>query len=157
MRMLRFSFRLALFIPTLLFGACAGPTPPPFKPIADNKLLMEAVMEPAADKIWESAGWIITMEGTEELKPKNNDEWIAVRNAAVTLAESGNLMMMVPRAKDGDEWMRLSVALVDASRGAIEAADAKNVEKIFAVGGDIYVICSNCHQKYMEAITRANQ
>jgi hypothetical protein len=157
MRTLRFSFWLAPLTATLLIAACGGPTPPPFKPIADNKLLMEAVMEPAADKVWASAGWIITEAGTEELKPKNNEEWIEVRNAAVTLAESGNLMMMVPRAKDGDEWMRLSAALVDASRGAIEAADAKNVEKIFAVGGEIYVICSNCHQKYMDAITKANQ
>jgi hypothetical protein len=156
MRLLRFGFLLAPLVATLLVAACGGPTPPPFKPIADNKLLMEAVMEPAADRIWASAGWIITQEGTEELKPKNNEEWIAVRNAAVTLAESGNLMMMVPRAKDGDEWMRLSAALVDASRGAIEAADAKNVDKIFSVGGEIYVICSNCHQKYMPAITRVS-
>jgi hypothetical protein len=153
MRMLRFSLLLAPIIATFVIAACGGPTPPPFKPIADNKLLMEAVMDPAADKIWDSVAWIITQEGTEEVKPRNNEEWVAVRNAAVTLAESGNLLMMVPRAKDGDEWMRLSAALVDASRGAIEAADAKNVEKTFSVGGDIYVICSNCHQKYMEPKT----
>ena len=81
----------------------------------------------------------------------------AVRNAAVALTESGNLLMMVPRAKDGGEWMKRSQELIDTGEAAIRAADAKNADRLFTVGGDIYEACSNCHRQYMDAIVNANR
>ena len=139
-------------------AACSSaPEPPPFKPIADNKLLMQAVIDPTADEIWDAVRTIITDKGTEEIRPRTNAEWDAVRNQAVALAESGNLLMMVPRAKDGGEWMKRAQELVDTSERAIRAAEAKNADQLFNAGGDIYESCSNCHQKYMEAIVNANK
>ena len=138
-------------------AACGGPQPPPFKPVADTKLLMQSVIDPSADEIWDSVRTIITKDGTEEFRPRTNQEWDAVRNHAVALAESGNLLMMVPRAKDGGEWMARSRELVDQSERAIRAAEAKNADELFTVGGDIYQACSNCHQKYMDSIVNANK
>jgi len=139
-------------------GACgSAPAPPPFKPVADTKLLMQATIDPTADEIWDAVKTIVTKDGTQEIRPRTNAEWDVVRNHAVTLAESGNLLMMVPRAKDGGEWMRLSHELVETSERAIRAAEARNAEQLFTVGGDIYESCSNCHQKYMEAIVNANK
>jgi hypothetical protein len=136
-------------------SACgSGSTAPPYKPIADTKLLMQAVIDPMADVIWESAGAVITLEGVQELGPTNQAEWTHLRNSAVTLAESGNLLMMSPRAKDDQEWMRLSQAMIDTAVGAIKAAEARNVDAVFNAGGDIYAVCSNCHSKYLPAITR---
>jgi hypothetical protein len=149
--------RLLVFAAALAAFACGGPEPPPFKPLADNKLLMSAIVDPNADLVWDAVKTIDSREGTQEIRPKNEAEWTAVRNAAVTLAESGNLMMMVPRARDGGEWMTLSQRLIDTSESAIRAADAKNPERLFTVGGDIYEACSACHQKYMEAIVNANK
>jgi hypothetical protein len=148
---------LFVFAAVVAAAACGGAEPPPFKPLADNKLLMQAVVDPNADLVWDAVKTIDTKEGTEEIRPKNDEQWTAVRNAAVTLAESGNLMMMVPRARDGGEWMTLSQRLIDTSEAAIRAADAKNPERLFTVGGDIYEACSACHQKYMEAIVNANK
>lgn len=137
------------------WGCRAAPVP--FKPIADNKLLMQSVIDPNADVIWESVKTIITARGTEEIRPRTEEEWTAVRNSAITLAESGNLLMMVPRAKDGDEWMKRAQELIDTSQAAIRAAEAKNADRLFTVGGDIYESCSRCHQKYMDAIANANK
>ena len=148
---------LPLLVCAASAAACGGPQPPPFKPVADTKLLMQSVIDPSADEIWDSVRTIITKEGTEEFRPRTNQEWDAVRNHAVALAESGNLLMMVPRAKDGGEWMARSRELVDQSERAIRAAEAKNADELFTVGGDIYQACSNCHQKYMEAIVNANK
>jgi hypothetical protein len=143
---------------TMVAGCAAGaPEPPPYKPIADNKLLMNAVLEPAADRIWDAAGTIITLEGVTELMPKNEEEWTEVRNAAVSLAESGNLLMMVPRAMAGEDWMRMSQALVDSAAEAAKAAEAKNVQGIFDLGGEIYAVCTNCHSKYSPGISRVTQ
>lgn len=138
-------------------GCGNDPAPPPFKPVADTKLLMQALVDPTADEIWDSVRTIITDKGSEEIRPRTNAEWDAVRNHAVALAESGNLLMMVPRAKDGGEWMKRAQELVDTSERAIRAAEAKNAEQLFTVGGEIYESCSNCHQKYMDAIVNANK
>jgi hypothetical protein len=138
-------------------AGCGGPEPPPFKPLADNKLLMQAVVDPNADIVWDAVKTIDTKEGTEEIRPRNEEQWTAVRNAAITLAESGNLLMMVPRAKDGGEWMTMAQKMIDTSEAAIRAAEAKNADRLFTVGGDIYESCSACHQKYMDAIVNANK
>ena len=138
----------------LVSSACSGGAePPPFKAIVDTKLLMEAVMDPQADVIWNSVGTIITAAGEEHIQPKTEEEWAAVRNAAVAVAESGNLLMMVPRAKD-EEWMRISQAMVDTGAKAIKAAEARNVEQVFDVGGEIYAVCTNCHAKYDPSIAQ---
>jgi hypothetical protein len=137
--------------------ACGGPTPPPFKPVADTKLLMQSVVDPNADFVWDAVKTIETKDGTQEIRPKTDAEWVAVRNAAVAVAESGNLLMMVPRAKNGGEWMQLAQDMINTGQEAIKAAEAKNPDKLFTVGGDIYESCSNCHRKYLDAIVNANK
>jgi hypothetical protein len=130
-------------------AACSGgPEPPPFKAVADNKLLMQAILDPAADEIWESVGWIITAEGTEEVYPRTDEEWMKVRNAAVTVIESGNLLMMAPRAKDNADWMRISQGLIETGQNAMRAAEAKDRDQVFTIGGDVYDVCTACHAKY---------
>jgi hypothetical protein len=134
----------ALFVSQACGG---GAQPPPFKPIADTKLLMESVIDPNADIIWASVATIITSTGEENIRPKTPEEWMAVRNAAVVVAESGNLLMMVPRAKD-DEWMRISQSLIDTAAKVIQAADARDADRVFDGGGEIYAVCTDCHAKY---------
>ncbi len=153
------SRRLLLLIPAaVLITSCGGgPEPPPFKPVVDTKQLMNAVIDPNVDLVWDSVKWIDTKEGTEEIRPRTEEQWTAVRNAAVTVAESGNLLMIVPRAKDGDQWMKMAARMIDAAEEAIKAADAKNADRLFTVGGDIYESCSNCHRQYVDAIVNANK
>src|SRR2546428_9996782 len=149
--------RPILLLAACVVSACGGPQPPPFKPVADSKLLMQAVVDPNADIIWEAVKTIDSAAGTEEIRPRNNEEWAAVRNAAVALAESGNLLMLVPRAKDGGEWMKRAQEMIDTGEKAIRAAEAKNADQLFTVGGDIYDSCSNCHRQYIDAIVNANK
>jgi len=148
---------LAVSVLALASACTSAPAPPPFKPVADNKLLMQAVVDPMADVVWESVKSIVTAKGTEDIRPRTEEQWTAVRNAAVALTESGNLLMLVPRAKDGGEWMKRSQELINTGEAAIRAIDAKNADRLFTVGGDIYEACSNCHRQYMEAIVNANK
>ena len=148
---------LLVLASSVAVAACGGPAPPPFKPLADNKLLMQSVVDPSADLIWDAVKIIETSAGTQDIRPKTDAEWTAVRNAAVAVAESGNLLMMVPRAKDGGEWMQRAQEMITAGEAAMQAANAKNAEKLFTVGGDIYESCSNCHRKYLDAIVNANK
>lgn len=136
---------------------CGGPAPPPFKPVVDTKLLMQAIVDPNADAIWDSVKSIDTRDGAQEIRPKTDEEWNAVRNAAITVAEAGNLLMLVPRAKNGDDWMQRAQEMINTGEEAIRAAEAKNADRLFTVGGDIYDACSHCHAKYLEAIVNANK
>src|SRR5215211_6806568 len=117
------SLSIVMFVAGAVVAGCSSaPSPPPFKVVADNKLLMQSVIDPNADFVWDAVKTIITKDKTEEIRPHTNDEWIAVRNAAVALTESGNLLMMAPRAKDGGEWMKLSQELINTGESAIRAA-----------------------------------
>ncbi len=139
----------ALAVAALVACGCrAAPKPVPYNPVADVKQLMQAITDPAADVVWGAVGTIEDEKGTVEIAPKNDLEWAAVRNAAYVLTESGNLLMMGSRPKDSGEWMRHCLELVEAGTRAIKAAEAKDKDKLFEVGGDLYMICSNCHEKY---------
>ncbi len=117
--------------------------------MADLKQLMTSVVDPAADVIWGSVGTVVSAEGTEERAPKTDEEWAAVLNSAFVMTESGNLMMMGSRAKDTGEWMRQSQALIDVGIRTVKAAQARDKDAIFTVGGDIYDVCANCHRTYL--------
>jgi hypothetical protein len=115
------------------------------------------VIDPTTDVIWNAVKTIITVEGTQEIRPQTEDEWTAIRNAAVIVAESGNLLMMVPRAKDDGEWMKACQAMIDTGMAAMRAAEAKDPEQLFDAGGNIYNACTNCHSKYALEIGRFSE
>ena len=146
----------ALLLVALVSSACAAPAPPPLRPIADVKQLMVSVLEPAADEYWDGVGTIIDQTGTFDIRPETNEDWDALVNHAYVIAESGNLMMLGPRAKDGGEWMQLSRALVDVGEKAIRAAEAHNEQGVFDVGAEVYEVCTSCHAKYAAELTPPN-
>ncbi|MGE3178163.1 MAG: hypothetical protein AB7O32_11890, partial [Vicinamibacterales bacterium] len=66
--LLQWGCRLAVL---LAFAGCGGEPPAkptPFKPIADTRTLMQAVIDPAADHIWNSVGMDITAAGRTEIR-----------------------------------------------------------------------------------------
>ena len=80
--------------------------------------------------------------------PKDEHDWAMVRRGAVTLAESGNLLMLRGRARDQGEWMKDAKMLVDAGTAAYKAAQAKDVNALTAVAGALDASCTTCHKQY---------
>jgi hypothetical protein len=141
----------------LVLPACSStPPPPPYRPVADVKTLMASIMEPAAEVYWDAVGIVIDEKGEQQIEPKTAEEWDAVRNAAYVVAESGNLLMMPSRAKDGGEWMAASQLMIDAAQKAIRAAESRDKNAVFDVGAEVYDACTNCHAKYSPDIVRPN-
>jgi hypothetical protein len=122
---------------------------PPFKPVADVDQLMDGVLTPAAEVFWGAVSIIVDENGVHENTPQSDVEWEAVWAAAITLAESGNLLMMAPRAADDGEWMRLSAAMVDIGVEAAQAAESKDPDAVLEVGERVYYVCLACHDVYV--------
>src|SRR5262245_64696841 len=110
---------------------------------------MESVVAHAAETYWGSVQVIVDETGVHELEPQTDAEWEAVWAAGVAIAESGNLLMMTPRAVDNGAWLQFARSLVDAGADAAAAAQAHDVERVFAAGEQVYNVCTACHARYM--------
>jgi hypothetical protein len=129
----------------------AEPPAPPASspPVASMAELMRGTTTFAAEAYWGSVSVIVDENGVTENAPETDDEWLEVWAAAMTLAESGNLLMMPPRAYNVEAWTRLSEALVDTGVQAAQAAAAKDSEAVLEVGEYIYNVCLECHQRFV--------
>jgi len=124
-------------------------TPPPFKPATTTLVLMESVIAHSAEVYWNSVQVIVDENGVTELKPQTDEEWEFVWAAALMIAESGNLLMMPPRAVDDGAWLQFSRSLIEAGTEAAAAAEAHDVDRVFAAGEQVYNACLGCHMRYV--------
>lgn len=110
--------------------------------------LMNLVLEPAADVLWDSGGWVLDAAGYEELYPTTDEGWDYVRAQAAVVVETGNVLALPGRAEDNDAWIIYSQGLSEAGLRAMAAAEARDEEEFFQAGAQLYSVCSACHQAY---------
>ena len=134
----------------LLAGSCGGEPPagPPFRTDNTVQMLMANMLDPAADLLWDAVGTIIDETGETYWEPETEEDWLQVKLGAVALAESANLLIMEGRARDQDQWIRMSEAMADAAMLAFDAAAAEDPQRIFDLGEVVYETCNNCHTLY---------
>ena len=113
----------------------------------DIAQLMSLVLEPASDTLWESGGWVLDAYGYEELYPTTDDGWAFVRAQAAIVVDR-QYARVTGRAEDDDAWMIYSEGLSEAGIMAMEAAEAQDKEAFFQAGGQLYSVCTACHQSY---------
>ena len=107
---------------------------------ATIKQIQEAMISPSSDTIF----------NVGRSAPETDEEWLTIRNAAIILAEAGNLFMMDGRAKDTDQWMEMAGELVAAGTETLRAAEAKDVSGVLESGNRIAAACESCHQPYRD-------
>jgi hypothetical protein len=177
--MRRFSWLLLAGMSVFIVVACNRSQPPPpasqtaFRPTATIKDIMDSMVDPSADTLWESVATIVSAAGTEERRPKTDEDWTNVRRAAIRLVEGTNLLVMDGRHvarpgeksenpgielepsqmedlinKDRESFVKLAHGLHDAGSTALSAIDAKNAEGLLDAGEAIDTACENCHLKY---------
>jgi hypothetical protein len=166
-----------------LVSACASQQPqaqqktggaePEFRTTATVKDIMDALVDPGSDYIWDSVETVVSAKGVEEKAPHTDEEWKAVRNHAIMLLEATNLLQMPGRhvAKAGEKaddpkvelapeqietminndrasWIKYAHGLHDATMEALKAAEAKDKDKLLDVGNGIDEACEKCHLQY---------
>lgn len=175
--------KLARLVPLALLAVLAGcsqkPKPaeaPAASPaaVASIQEIMKAVVEPASNGVWKLPD-SINDPASKAPQAQKDADWLAVKHAAVALAEAPNLMVMpgrrtvAPGGKIQDEGLqgnlpsaeiqkliesdpaafaRYAKALQDAALGVMAAIDAKNADLLTEKGGKIDEACEACHLKY---------
>ena len=146
--------RLAGIVATLLVAACGQPPEAelPVRPVGDILHTMTWVLDPAADAVWGATGYVLTIDGEEDLTPTTEEGWAAVRHGAAVVAESGNLLLLphlMPDGEAGSEaWIEFAHGMTDIAQQAIEAVDNRDSAALFEIGGNLYNVCVACHQVY---------
>ncbi len=129
----------------LLFAAAArteesSPQAAGPKPVGDTTEIMKAMTIPASSAIW----------NVGRNPPADEEAWQALRNNAVLLAESGNLLLIGSRAKDEEIWRKTSLAMVEAGSLALKAAKAKDADGVNDAGNLLVDACEMCHERHWE-------
>jgi hypothetical protein len=130
-------------------AALAGCNSAPPQPEQTVQQLMATKVQPTAQAFWDSVQYISDEQGEHDIYPKTDADWKRTRDAATGLAELGELLKTPGYAEGrGEDWVQIANSLVEVSRLAEQAADSRNTDKVFEVGGTIYSVCSACHQVF---------
>jgi hypothetical protein len=112
----------------------------PYQPVATMKQLMVEIIHPASNEIL----LVINRGG-----PDAEREWAAVRRSAMTLAESGNLLIMRNRAP---AWVNEAKKLIDVGAAAYQAAQSKDSKALAVLADPLDASCTACHKQFRPSI-----
>jgi hypothetical protein len=141
---------------------------------ADLNQLMRGVLYPAANVVFGSQ-----VDDPEELKKAGRGDpsmstdpftaafggWAAVENAALTLAESANLMTIpgrscangVPVPLKDAAWAGFVQQLRDGSIRAYQAAKTRDQDMMIEASNALNASCEGCHRRWRNLRTPANR
>ena len=166
-------FLLASLIVTSSACTKAKPAEPDLLKTATIKDIMDSMVDPSGDFLFESVQEIADERGITEKAPKTDEEWQEVRRRAFILLEAPNLLTMegrkvaqsgersknpqvelqpeeIQKLVDGDRasFIRRARRLQDAAAMALKAVDAKDKDALFRSLDSIDKACENCHLHY---------
>ena len=111
------------------------PSQAEYRTTATIKDIMDSMVDPGADYIWESVQTIVSAKGTENKMPKTDEEWKEVRRHTIMLLEATNLLQMPGRrvAKAGekadDPKVELSPEQIEEVRSPEQIVEARNLTR----------------------------
>jgi hypothetical protein len=144
-------------------------------PTLSVKELMEHIIDPTSDWIFDAAVIDISHKGVVETKPLTDDDWLRVERGGYLLAESTNLLKiprrMVPVEEEGKPhqpgepelppeqiqakiekdralWYKHADGLRAAALEAVQVAKSRDLEGLFKVGDRVDKACESCHLEY---------
>jgi len=137
-------------------GLLAGCDSAPEAPEKTVQQLMAEDVQPTAEVYWNTVRYESELvDGApveRDIVPQNDADWQRSKAAATKLVEMANLLKTPAYAEGRNEdWIQFADSLAEAARRGEQAADERNVDKVFETGGLIYSVCSACHQVYPPA------
>src|SRR5262245_26393952 len=90
---------------SLVCNSCSSPKTQPsapaqqaeYRPTATVKDIMDSMVDPGSDYIWDAVETVVSAKGVEEKAPHTDEEWKEVRRHAIMLLEATNLLQIPGR------------------------------------------------------------
>ena len=94
-----------LLVAASLYAGCSAAAPggsrrlrtSPFRPVATIREVMNSVIDPSVDVVWNSVATVIDDKGMTDRAPATDEEWAEVRRHALVVSEAANLLLMHDR------------------------------------------------------------
>jgi hypothetical protein len=143
-----------------------------YQPTATIREIMDAMVAPSAQALWDAVGVEVTESGVNERSPKTDDDWTKLRWSAIILAEATNSLKIPGRQVDkpgagaideGDltatqiaarigqaraAWVAFAQALNATTQTMVHAIDTKDVDALSDAGGTLDEVCESCHLQF---------
>ncbi|MEC3951142.1 hypothetical protein [Sphingobium sp. HWE2-09] len=116
------------------------------------KQFMRDVMSHAATEVWKRQGYISDDKGVRSLFPKNDAEWKDAENAALTLSELTNILLIPGRRVDEKPWTDGVVAVRTTALKLATLARKKDEEGYMVAGSELNEACYACHKRYAPGV-----
>jgi hypothetical protein len=113
------------------------------------KEVMRDQIEPNAQLYWHSSGTVDTAQGTVDLAPTTEEGWKKAEAALDGILEGARLLKQPVRAQGRADWVRHTDKLIEQLKLAKAAVKARDKDAMFMTGGDLYSVCTGCHQQYL--------
>jgi hypothetical protein len=147
--------------------------PPEYRNIATIKDIMDSLVDPNADALWDSVSTVTTKAGVAVNAPKTDADWAEERHRVIAVMEATNLLQMPGRmvAQPGEKaedsnieespeeiknlidsdrasWIKYAHGLYDAASVMKTAIDSKNAKGIGDASEGLDEACEHCHENY---------
>jgi hypothetical protein len=158
----------------LIAAACSRTAPVAVAPQAATiKDIMDSMVDPSADFLFESIAQIADENGVREKAPQTDEEWREVRRRAIVLLEAPNLLIAegrkvarpherstnphvelqpeeIQKLIDADRsgFVRRAAKLQASAADALTAIEAKDKTALFHAIEGIDKACETCHLHY---------
>ena len=109
-------------------------------PVAAMTQLMVEIIHPASNEI---------LLAVNRGGPSDDNEWANVRRSAMTLAESGNLLIIRNRAT---AWLAAAKTLIGVGTSAYQAAQSKDGKALAALVEPLDASCTTCHRQFRPTV-----
>ena len=129
--------------------------------------VMRGILFPSSNIIFDAQGTDPVEKAKKSEAPYGNaySGWLEVENAAISIAEAANLLIIPgrkcmngkPVPMDQPDWPGLVQGLRDAAQASYKAAMTKNQDEIVNAAGTLTEACAACHDKYREKPDLANR
>ena len=123
-----------------------GGAVPPFRVVATTHDVMDAIVVPASDAIFDA---VVYSNGELEQVPETGEDWSRLRLQALAVAEGANLLLVPQRAMGRQDWIAFSGSMADEALAVARAAEAKDVMRVLETGAALYGACLACHEQYV--------
>ena len=163
----------AVAVTPVATSASAPPATTRFNTVATIRDVMNTLIDPSADVLWNAVRFEMDAGGSREMRPETDEQWQVLREHAVAIIEGGNSLMIPGRRvapegattefpeyeyvpdevdqklqEDWQSWLGFAQGLQGSAELMLDAIVKRDADLLTRYGADLDGACEACHSQY---------